>query len=143
MNQVFFAIWQNIASFDEERAELGTWVNAVTRYQVLKYVGKMRWADTVNIEELDLPGEKDVRSDIFTQAEKEDFQLLLNGLSPEDQEIFVKLFWDEMSCREVGENLGMPVGRIYQKVSRGKKKLRKSLKSQKLQERYSKKGGSR
>ena len=74
-----------------------------------------------DIEEIEIPGETDVQSRLFTEAEKEDFQELLDGLTPEDQKIFMKLFWEEMSYEDVGKSMNMPVNRVYSRVSRGKK----------------------
>lgn len=124
MNDIFLAIWQNIGDYDQKLAGFKTWVSAVARYQVLKYIRDMHVREMADIEEIEIPGETDVQSRLFTEAEKEDFQELLDGLTPEDQKIFMKLFWEEMSYEDVGKSMNMPVDRVYSRVSRGKKKLR-------------------
>lgn len=128
MNQIFFEIWKNIDSYDEKKAGFKTWISAVTHYQILKYIAGIKSSDTVNIDDLELFGEDNIKSLIFSQSERNDFRQLLHSLTPEDQDIFTKLFWEELSYKEVAESMGMPIDRVYSRVSRGKKKLRKDQK---------------
>ena len=63
---------------------------------------------------------------MFDEEEMLEFQKLLEILSKEDRQIFTALFWYEKSYEEVGQEMNMPVDRVYSRVSRGKKKLKKN-----------------
>lgn len=127
MNDVFLAIWENIDKYDKKRAAFTTWVSAVTRYRILNYRRKLynaRWNE--DIEQIHIVGEKDVGID-FLQEEEAEFRSLLQGLSEEDQEIFMRLFWEEQDYEEISQEMNLPKQQLYNHISRGKRKLKKSL----------------
>lgn len=125
MNDTFLAIWKNVGQYDKRRAAFTTWIAGVTRYQVLAHIRDIKGREYVDIDSLELVGDGDVISQIFNQDEKEEFLGLLEMLSEEDREIFLQLFWEERTYDEVSRRMAMPTDRVYSRVSRGKKKLRK------------------
>lgn len=131
MNEAFLAIWQNVRKYDAEKASFTTWAAAVTRYQILKYLRKLKnssfYEDLGNPEVLETAGADDIQPQILHYDEKEEFRLLLKGLSPRDQEIFMELFWEELSHDEICEHNNMKKDILYNRISRGKKKLRLTL----------------
>lgn len=126
MNDVFLAIWENVSHYDSSRAAFTTWVSAVTRYRILNYRRKLQNADWEDIDGLQIVAGLDVEEQ-FLMDEETEFQSLLKGLSEEDQEIFVRLFWDEQDHDEISQEMNIPKDRLYNRISRGKKKLRKTI----------------
>lgn len=128
MNDVFLSIWDNVDKYDSSKAAFTTWVAAVTRYRIMNYIRKLHtstWEDDV---ELVKPiGAEDVQTELYYLEEEKEFRNLLKGLSEEDQEIFTKLFWEEMSHDEISEEMNIPKAVLYNRISRGKKKLRKVI----------------
>ena len=128
MNEVFFAIWQNVKRYDEKRAAFTTWVAAVTRYQILKYVRRVRadlkWED---IDGIEISRAQDIQSVTSAYDEEKEFRMLLRGLSSQDQEIFMMLFWEELSREEISRHTGIKKEVLYNRISRGKKKIRRNL----------------
>lgn len=127
MNDVFLAIWEHVEDYDPERAAFTTWVGAVTRYRILNYRRKLMnigWKEDINI--LQVIGEEDVQL-TDTEEEKAEFQELLQGLPEADQEIFMRLFWEEQDYEEISADMKIPKEQLYNHVSRGKRKLRKTL----------------
>ena len=110
MNDIFLAVWKNVDRYTGEKASFRTWLTAVARYQVLSHIRDIRYHDYVSLDE----------------EEMLEFQKLLEILSEEDRQIFTALFWHEKSYEEVGQEMNMPVDRVYSRVSRGKKKLKKN-----------------
>lgn len=125
MNDTFLAIWKNVRHYDIERAAFTTWVAGVVRYQVLAHIRNLKVKPYVDIDSIELMGDENIMSRVFDQDEKEEFMTLLEGLSEEDRKIFTQLFWEECTYDEVSQKMAMPIDRIYSRVSRGKKKLRK------------------
>ena len=109
MNDIFLAVWKNVDRYTGEKASFRTWLTAVARYQVLSHIR-----------------DSDVKSRLFDEEEMLEFQKLLEILSEEDRQIFIALFWHEKSYEEVGQEMNMPVDRVYSRVFRGKKKLKKN-----------------
>ena len=128
MNDAFLAIWENVGKYDKTKAAFTTWAAAVTRYRIMNFMrNRHRARSTKSIEGMELVGEEDVRTDISRYDEEKEFRELLSGLSERDQEIFMKLFWEEMSHEEICRSMGMKKSVLYNRVSRGKKKLRKKM----------------
>lgn len=126
MNDVFLAIWRNVGKYDEGRAAFTTWVAAITRYVILNYMRKLkRKMYEEDISVLDIIGEEDVAYQDYD--EEAEFQELLHCLNEEDREIFTRLFLYEQSREEISRETGISTSRLYNKISRGKKKLRRSL----------------
>ncbi|MCH5268794.1 MAG: sigma-70 family RNA polymerase sigma factor [Lachnospiraceae bacterium] len=126
INDVFLAIWQNVSHYDSNRAAFTTWVSAVTRYRILNYRRKLQNAEWEDIDKLQLVAGGD-DWDQFLMDEEEEFLSLLQGLSEEDKEIFVRLFWDEQDYNEISQEMNIPKDRLYNRISRGKKKLRNTI----------------
>ena len=101
-------------------------LTAVARYQVLSHIRDIIYHDYVSLDDVEPVGDSDVKSRLFDEEEMLEFQKLLEILSKEDRQIFTALFWYEKSYEEVGQEMNMPVDRVYSRVSRGKKKLKKN-----------------
>ena len=126
MNDIFLAVWRNVDRYTGEKASFRTWLTAVARYQVLSHIRDIRYHDYVSLDDVEPVGDSDVKSRLFDEEEMLEFQKLLEILSKEDRQIFTALFWYEKSYEEVGQEMNMPVDRVYSRVSRGKKKLKKN-----------------
>lgn len=127
MNDVFLAIWEHVEDYDPERAAFTTWVSAVTRYRIMNYRRKLMnigWENDINV--LQVVGEKDV-SYIDSEEEKAEFRELLQSLPEVDQEIFMRLFWEEQDYDEISADMKIPREQLYNHVSRGKRRLQKTL----------------
>ena len=93
---------------------------------MLSHIRDIRYHDYVSLDDVEPVGDSDVKSRLFDEEEMLEFQKLLQILSEEDRQIFTALFWHEKSYEEVGQEMNMPVDRVYSRVSRGKKKLKKN-----------------
>ncbi|MCI8992783.1 MAG: sigma-70 family RNA polymerase sigma factor [Eubacterium sp.] len=128
MNDTFFAIWQNIGKYDGSKAAFTTWIAGVTRYCILNHLKKHKRMEYLSLEEIwDVVDEQPLRSNVYVSEEKEEFRNLLKGLSPYDQEIFMKLFWEEKDYGQIGKELQIEKPVLYNRISRGKKKLRQTF----------------
>ena len=56
----------------------------------------------------------------------EELELLLGCLNPSDRELFLRLYVEEESVEQISRDTGMEKTVIYNRVSRGKKKIRKN-----------------
>ena len=66
----------------------------------------------------------------------EEMEEMLSCLSPEDRELFMKLYVEEMEPEEVSRQTGMKKDVIYNRVSRGRRKIRKLFSTQKGEKSY-------
>ena len=132
---VFMKIWEHIDSFDETRSSFPNWAVALSRYRAIDYLRKHANKNEVSLDGL-LENGDEVLSDIedsttdFTEemekeAEfKEEMNKLLSSLSPADRELFIKYYVEEISMEELAESTGKSKDYIYNRLSRGRKKIR-------------------
>lgn len=59
--------------------------------------------------------------------EKEQFLDLLNCLNGEDQLIFLRYYYYQDSPKEIAKDLAMDTSQIYNRLSRGRQKLKQSI----------------
>ena len=101
----------------------------MTRYKVIDY--KRKYAKELTYEDIDnvvLSYEDDVHKKIIEKENEEDLLNLLSCLSEEDREIFKKLYFEDKSTEEVSYEMGLGRDKIYNRVSRGKKRIKSYMK---------------
>lgn len=127
INDVFLAVWENSSSYQPERNSFANWIAGISRIKALDC--KRKYAKTlleVNWEEMENTCHGDACSQL--QAIEEEFsqetQQMLSCLKPQDRQLFLDLYVKESSLDEISQNTGMSKPVIYNRLSRGKKKIR-------------------
>lgn len=121
MDDVLLAIWNHIEKYDEEKNTLKNWIAAITKYKSIDYARK--YAKTVNKKGLD----QIVEIAMHTTPKNEisnDMEHILNHLKKNDKEIFMRHYVEEDSVEDIAEKMGVKTSFIYNRLSRGRKKLR-------------------
>ena len=127
-DDVLLKIWQNISSFNEEKNTFRNWAAAVAKYQAIDYLRTYRQElQTVDIEDTVIVQEDKVLAGMIEKEISMEVQKMLECLKPRDRELFYKLYVEEKSMEQVSAETGTKQAVIYNRVSRGKKKLRKTI----------------
>ncbi len=124
-NDVLLAIWDNIQKYDAEKSSLKNWIAGIARYKSLSYVRK-------HINEIaneDIDKAYDIVDDktelkILELEHSQDFEQLIGNLSNQDKELFRRLYLYEHDVETVSHDMSLSSEVIYNRVSRGKKRLR-------------------
>lgn len=126
LNDVLLNIWENISSFDESRSSFKNWVAAVAKYRAIDYLRKYRQEPRqVNIEDI-LLSQGDIMAErIISQEISEETESLLACLNESDRSLFLKLYIEEKPIEEISREMGMKKAVIYNRLSRGKRRIRK------------------
>lgn len=127
LNDVLLKIWQNIESFDDSKNSFKNWAAAIATYRSIDYLRKyQREMYRMDIEEADIPQEDTALAGLLEKEISEDMDRLLGCLNPSDRELFLRLYVEEESVEQISQDTGMEKAVIYNRVSRGKKKIRKN-----------------
>ena len=121
LNDTLLAIWDNIDYFDENRSSFKNWCAGVAKYKAIDAIRKENRHESIDLDQ--------VENNIYTE---EDFSIdesgeILSLLDPEDRDIFKKLFIEGYSYDDLSNITEIPKDRLYNKVSRSKKKLKLQL----------------
>lgn len=117
-------VWKALPGFDG-RAQLGTWIYAITRNTCLMELRKRR--PTVSFDDPDSHEAQVAAAGIATgpasDPERDNLLRLVETL-PANQQEAVRLFYlEERSYEAVAEVLGMPLGTVKNLLFRARKKL--------------------
>lgn len=127
-DDVLLKIWQNIDSFDETKNTFKNWAAAVAKYQAIDYLRSyQREVQTVNIEDTVIVHEDKTLAQIVDKEISLEVEQMLSCLKPKDRDLFYKLYVEEKTMWQVSLETGMKQDVIYNRLSRGKKKLRQNI----------------
>lgn len=125
MNDVLLGIWNNIASFDQEQSSFKNWAAGVARYKAINYLRKYaKDLDRADWDTVMAIKEDESLTEAVTNEISEELEDMLSCLNPFDRELFMQLYVEEIALDEVSRNTGIKKEVIYNRISRGKKKIR-------------------
>lgn len=130
INDIFYAVWSNITSYQPEKNPFANWIAGVARIKALDYKRKyVRQLQEVSWEDAEFSqGALDSQMEETIRDIQEEFSAemkqMLSCLKPKDQELFLKLYVEEQSLEAVSAQSGLSKPVIYNRVSRAKKKIR-------------------
>ncbi|WP_330638561.1 sigma-70 family RNA polymerase sigma factor [Blautia sp. NSJ-159] len=137
INDVFLAVWENIESYRPMRSSFVNWIAGIARYKAIDYKRKyLKRIQTENLEDVTAGEEDREQMKMIEEELSEEMEEMLSCLSPEDRELFMKLYVEEMEPEEVSRQTGMKKDVIYNRVSRGRRKIRKLFSTQKGEKSY-------
>ena len=124
INDTLLGIWQNIDRFDPDKSSFQNWVAGVARFKALTYVRKyIKEVAHTSIED-EVLTEEDTTAKVALEEEQRQFiETMLTSLKEKDQLLFKKIYLEEQDIDEVSREMDMHRDVIYNRMSRGKKKL--------------------
>ncbi len=135
INDIFLGIWNNIEKYDPKKASLKNWIGSISKYKAIDYLRKYRKElDEENIDDIiNISDTNDEYKEIISQGISEELEKLIKPLKEKDKIIFRKLFYMEKSIDEISEEENISKGNLYNRISRGKKKIKKSLEKREVE----------
>ncbi|EHJ00597.1 RNA polymerase, sigma-24 subunit, ECF subfamily [Clostridium sp. DL-VIII] len=125
INDVYLGIWNNIASFDNEKNILKNWIAAITKHRAIDYKRKyLRTLEHIDISELEIESNFTIEKELLKNELEYEIEEILKCLSVFDKQLFIKLFVKEESVEEVSEEFNIKPSVLYNRISRGKRKLK-------------------
>jgi len=125
MNDCLLAIWENIDSYSPEISTFKNWVGGIAKYKAIDYKRKyLKEMKNKNIEDEIIPVEDKSLEKIISKEISEETEEMLNLLSPEDKNIFKKIYIEEFNMDEVSDKTGLTKSVIYNRISRGRNKIK-------------------
>lgn len=125
MNDCLLAIWENIHYYNPEKSSFKNWVMGIARYKAIDYKRKyLKDCENIDIEKISLALDDSSLKEVLEKEVRDEIEDLLQHLSKEDQMIFRKIYIDEDSTSEVSRDMGLSKPIIYNRLSRGKRKIR-------------------
>ncbi|CEN83120.1 ECF subfamily RNA polymerase sigma-24 subunit [[Clostridium] sordellii] len=122
LDDVLLAIWDNIDYYKGDKSTFKNWIGSIAKYKAINYKKKyIRELESIEIEENTI-SYKD--KDLLQHEIKEEIDSLLNHLSEKDREIFKKYYLEDIELSDIAKEFNTNVDNLYNRISRGRKKLR-------------------
>ncbi|MCR8745575.1 sigma-70 family RNA polymerase sigma factor [Romboutsia lituseburensis] len=124
ISDVFLSVWNNIKTFDKNKNSFKNWVCAISKYKSIDYKRKyLSKLETVDISEDICYIDKElIKSEI-----DEEIKEILSHLNARDKELFIKHYLEGEDLEEIAIKNNTKVSNLYNRLSRGRKKIRESI----------------
>lgn len=119
LDDVLLAVWDNIDDYDSSKSSFKNWIAVITKYKAINYQRKhiKQLENQALLEPSTLKTEQRIL--------EHDVESLLMHLNKEDRILFKKYYLEDLDIKMLEEDLNATKSQIYNRLSRGRKKLRK------------------
>lgn len=126
INDILFSIWNHIGQYDPDKNSLKNWIGAISKYKCIDYKRKYYRENFVELDDT-IPAADQTEQCILQQEIQAETEQLLKALPERDRELFRRRYIEEESMDEISAGMGIERTVLYNRLSRGKKKLRNFL----------------
>ncbi|AKA71482.1 sigma-70 family RNA polymerase sigma factor [Clostridium scatologenes] len=128
VNDVFWAVWNNIESFDGEKGNFKYWITAIAKYKAIDYKRKLFKQSTDEcIDDYNLKDELNVENALISKENREEILTAINGMRSEDKEIFIRRYFLYEGIENIAKIFGVDRNLVDKRLSRGRKFLKEKL----------------
>ena len=115
--------WQNIDSYDADKARLFTWLYQITRNQALDFLRKSQSKQQKEIQNDYSSVSIEEDSSLLYKEFKEQLNLKVTSLESQYQDVINCVFYKGMTHMEASEYLNIPLGTFKTRIRNALKKL--------------------
>lgn len=124
VDDVLMSIWNNIKRFDSSKNTFKNWICAISKYKAIdykrKYLSKFEYVDMG--QEIYYIDQELLKSEM-----EEDINDLLSHLNESDRKLFKEHYLKGESLEEIAIKNNTKVSNLYNRLSRGRKRIRESV----------------
>lgn len=137
MNDVFLGIWKNAADFDAKKGSFKNWICVIARYKAINMLQrKLRCMEDAVLEDMEAGlteafAADSAESQMLEQIVSEELEKMLSALSPQDRDILMKCYVEELEIGEIAKQYQLKPASVYSRISRAKDKMRRMKKEKK------------
>lgn len=127
-NDVFWAVWNNIESFDCEKGNFKYWITAISKYKAIDYKRKLFKQSTHGcIDDYNLQDELNIENVLILMENRDELLTAINDMKSEDKEIFIRRYFLYEGIENIAKTFGVDRNLVDKRLSRGRKFLREKL----------------
>ncbi|XGY05870.1 sigma-70 family RNA polymerase sigma factor [Priestia megaterium] len=119
INDVLLAVWHHIHRFDSEKNTFENWVAAVAKYKAIDYQRKYIKTQHEALGEAEFGESPEVHN-----VQTNDVEELLGHLNEGDRELFKAYYLQEVELKQIAKKQETTISNLYNRLSRGRKKLK-------------------
>jgi RNA polymerase sigma-70 factor (ECF subfamily) len=122
MQNVFLVVHRRLETFDGS-AQMTTWLFGICRRVAAAHRRRafMRYENGGELSEEEADGGASPDANVEAREARARLDEILSSLDADKRAVFVMFELDEISCDEIAELLGVPVGTVYSRLSAARK----------------------
>lgn len=125
IDDVLLDIWNNINSFDEKKSTFKNWIGSIAKYKAINY--KKKYIREINLCDIEKNSSSYEDKNLVNLEIQQEIEDLLSNLKEKDREIFRKYYLEDVSLEVIARDVNTSVDNLYNRISRGRKKIKKSI----------------
>lgn len=130
LDDVLLLVWNNIIYYDESKNSLKNWIAAITKHKSIDYQRQYnKFLLQQEFEDHMLVDFNNAETKIMENIFSSQTEQLLSSLKKEDQLLFIQHYGEQKSVEELAKVQGVHKSVLYNRLSRGRKKLRAIFKN--------------
>jgi RNA polymerase sigma-70 factor (ECF subfamily) len=129
-HQVFLKAWQNIATYEERGLPFSGWLYEIARNQVIDHYRTKQVHTPLDFLEDHLVAEDNHEQSLDRQISLKKIRTLMSKLTPEQEDVLLMRFVDDLSVQEVSKIMKKSEGAVKLLQHRAIKRLRELLNKQ-------------
>lgn len=126
-HQVFLKAWQSIAAYEERGLPFSGWLYQIARNQVIDHYRTKRTHAPLDLLEDGLASEERIEQSLESALFMERIRKVMSGLTPDQEDVLLMRFVDDLPIRNVAKMLGKSEGAVkllqYRAIERLKELL--------------------
>ena len=129
LHDVFLEVWQNAASYDPKRGSVRTWLQVKVRSRAIDRLRSLHLMRNYATAECNVESEL-AMSDSHDPSFAPDFSRARKALGklPQAQRVVLELgYFEGLTCREIAERCGIPIGTVKSRMAAGMIQMRQYL----------------
>lgn len=135
LSDTFLRIWIHIEQFDPKRSSFKNWAAGIARYRAIDYIRKyVVRTKELNWDQITVPTEDARLRQVLESEAQEALEELLKPLNKKDRELFMMIYGQRLSAQDAAKKMNMKTSAVYNHLTRGRCKLRKTIESAKADE---------
>jgi len=128
--QAFIKAFRNLASYDPKYPFI-TWLFKIAHNSAIDFL-RSKKPESISIDNEDAPIEIEdsspsVQAQVSYSFSQQEAERLLSSLPPLYREVLLLQYREELSCKEIGEILGIPEGTVKVRLFRARAEMQKKL----------------
>ncbi|GFP75833.1 sigma-70 family RNA polymerase sigma factor [Clostridium fungisolvens] len=128
VDDVLLCLWNNIDCFSIDKGVLKNWIIVVAKNKALTYKKKLKKdLQNVELESTQINSNENIEESYLEKDRLNEAMILLNNLDEVDKEIFKARYFEDKSISAIAKDLNLSKMAVYNRLSRGRKKLKKII----------------
>ncbi len=134
-DDILMCLWRNMDCFSKEKGDLKCWIIVISKNKALTYKRKLKkFKSNIDIDIIKIHSSINIEEAYLNDENKKAVIELLNDLSIKDKDIFIKRYIKGWTIEDIAEEMNLSSISIYNRLSRGRKKLKEILNSHNIKQ---------